>query len=133
MRPNSLFFDREKNQGLMRTGSMIVTISFLVLLGYILIRYKRFAYLLHGELFKTPMFGVLLLGYVALAVVTVPVIRWANCRVKRMPALWALAIALVARDPVQEDDDQRGVQQQTDQQADQIRHVGPKGPAVQRR
>lgn len=96
MRPNSLFFDREKNQGLMRTGSMIVTISFLALLGYILIRYKRFAYLLHSELFTTPMFGLLLLGYVALAVVTVLVIRWANCRVRRMPALWALAIAMVA-------------------------------------
>ncbi len=96
MRPNSLFFDREKNQGLLRTMSIIVTVAFLVLIGYILIRYKRFAYLLHGELFTAPMFGFLLLGYLALAVAAVFLIRWANCRVKRMPALWALAIFLVA-------------------------------------
>ena len=96
MRPNSLLFDREKNQGLLRTMSILVTVVFLVVSGYILIRYKRFAYLLHGELFGTPMFGFLLLGYLALAVAAVFLIRWANCRVKRMPALWALAIFLVA-------------------------------------
>lgn len=96
MRPNSLFFDREKNQGFLRTMSMIVTVVFLVLTGYLLIRYKRFAYLLRGELFATPMFGFLLLGYLALAVAAVFLIRRANCRVKRMPALWALAIFLVA-------------------------------------
>ena len=96
MRPNSLFFDREKNQGLLRTVSILVTVAFLVLSGYILIRYKRFAYLLHGELFGTPMFGFLLLGYLALAVAAVFLIRWANCSVKRMPALWAVAIFLVA-------------------------------------
>ena len=96
MRPNSLFFDREKNQGFLRTMSMIVTVVFLVLTGYLLIRYKRFAYLVHDELFATPMFGFLLLGYLALAVAAVFLIRWANCRVKRMPALWALAIFLAA-------------------------------------
>ena len=96
MRPNSLLFDREKNQGLLRTMSILVTVVFLVVCGYIIIRYKRFAYLLHGELFTTPMFGFLLLGYLLLAVAAVFLIRWANCRVKRMPALWALAIFLVA-------------------------------------
>ena len=96
MRPNSLLFDREKNQGLLRTMSILVTVVFLVVSGYIIIRYKRFAYLLHGELFTTPMFGFLLIGYLALAVAAVFFIRWANCRVRRMPALWASAIFLVA-------------------------------------
>ena len=96
MRPNSLFFDRETNQGFLRTMSILVTIVFLVLTGYLLIRYKRFAYLLHGELFTTPMFGFLLLGFLVLAIAAVLLIRWANCRVKRMPALWASAIFLIA-------------------------------------
>lgn len=96
MRPNSLFFDRGGKQGLARTVSMIITIVFLVLMGYILIRYEHFAYLLKGELMTTPMFGWLLLFYVALAVVFVFLLRWANCRVRRHPALWAASVFLVA-------------------------------------
>lgn len=96
MRPNSLFFDRGGKQGFVRLMSMIVTLGFLVLTGYIIIRYKHFAYLLRGELLTTPRFGWLLFGYVALAVCGVFAIRWANCRVRRMPVLWAVAIFLVA-------------------------------------
>ncbi|MEA4914249.1 MAG: hypothetical protein VB061_06740 [Christensenella sp.] len=96
MRPNSLFFDREQQRGFTRVMSVFITIAFLVSIGYLLIRYKRFAYLLHGELFTTPMFGWLLLLYAALAFLFVFMIRWSNCRVKRLPALWAVAIFLVA-------------------------------------
>jgi hypothetical protein len=84
MRPNSLFFDREQQRGFTRVMSVFITIVFLVSIGYILIRYKRFAYLLHGELLTTPMFGWLLLLYAVLAFLFVLVIRWSNCRVKRL-------------------------------------------------
>ena len=96
MRPNSLFFDREQQRGFTRVMSVFITIAFLVSIGYILIRYKRFAYLLHGELLTTPMFGWLLLLYAALAFLFVLVIRWSNCRVKRLSALWVVAILLAA-------------------------------------
>ena len=99
MRPNSLFFDRGENKRLATAVSMLVTIVFLVLMGYVLIRYRAFANLLRTELFTTPMFGALLLLYVALAVLFVVVIRWANCRVRRQPALWAVGIFLVALVP----------------------------------
>ena len=96
MRPNSLFFDRGENKRLATAVSMLITIVFLVLIGYILIRYRAFAYLLRTELLTTPMFGLLLLIYVALAVLSILIIRWANCRVRRQPALWAASIFLVA-------------------------------------
>jgi hypothetical protein len=99
MRPNSLFFDRGGKQGLTRTVSMIVTIAYLVLMGYILIRYKRFAFLFDEAFFTTPMFGLLLVSYIALAVAFVFLLRWANCRVRRMPALWAVSVFLVALFP----------------------------------
>ena len=96
MRPNSLFFDRGGKQGFVRTASMILTLAFLALMGYILIRYQRFGYLLRGELLTTPRFGWLLLGYLALAFCAVFFIRWTNCRARRLPALWAAAIFLFA-------------------------------------
>lgn len=96
MRPNSLFFDRGGKQGLARVSSMIITLVFLVLIGYSIIRYNRFAYLLRTELFTTPLFGWLVLGYAVFALIMVLIIRWTNCRVKRMPALWAVAIFLIA-------------------------------------
>ena len=96
MRPNSLFFDRGGKQGFVRSMSLIITLVFLVLTGYILIRYQHFGSLLGGELLTTPRFAWLLFGYLAAAICAVFVIRWANCRVRRMPALWAVAIFLVA-------------------------------------
>ena len=99
MRPNSLFFDRSNQKSLTSAVSVTITIAFLVLMGYVLIRYQRFGDLLRTELLTTPMFGALLLFYAALAVLSVVVIRWANCRVRRQPALWAVAIFLVALVP----------------------------------
>lgn len=96
MRPESLFFDRGGKQGLARAVSMVVTIAFLVLTGYSIIRYKHFAYLLRTELLTTPQFGWLLISYAVLALLTIGIIRWANCRVKRMPALWAIGIFFIA-------------------------------------
>lgn len=99
MRPNSLFFDRGGRQSLARTVSMITTIAFLVLMGYFIIRYKHFVYLLNGELMTTPVFGWLLIGYGVMAVLCVVWIRWANCRVRRIPALWAAGIFAAAFAP----------------------------------
>ena len=96
MRPESLFFDRGGKQGLARAVSMVVTIAFLVLTGYSIIRYKHFAYLLRTELLTTPQFGWLLIAYAVLALLTIGIIRWANCRVKRMPALWAIGIRITS-------------------------------------
>ena len=96
MRPNSLFFDRGGKQGLARTVSMIITVAYLVLMGYILIRYKHFAYLLDDTLMNTPMFGWLLLCYLALAVLFVLFIRWANCRVRRLSVLWSAGVFVAA-------------------------------------
>ncbi|MEZ4509808.1 MAG: hypothetical protein R2881_09400 [Eubacteriales bacterium] len=96
MRPNSLFFDRGGKQGLARAVSMIITMAFLVLVGYSIIRYKHFAYLLRTELLTTPQLGWLLLCYAVVALLSIGIIRWANCRVKRMPALWAIGIFIIA-------------------------------------
>lgn len=96
MRQNSLFFDRGGKKNFARAVSMSITLLFLVMLGYFLIRYNHFSYLLHTELFRTPMFGWLFLIYVALAVLSVWIIRLANCRVRRRPVLWAIAVFLVA-------------------------------------
>ena len=71
MRPNSLFFDRGGKQGFVRLMSMLITIVFLALTGYILIRYQHFGSLLGEELLTTPRFAWLLFGYVALAVCAV--------------------------------------------------------------
>ena len=96
MRPNSLFFDREQQRGFTRVMSVFITIAFLVSIGYTLIRYERFAYLLHGELLTTPMFGFLLLGYLAIAVLFVFLIRWSNCRIKRLSLFWTTLVFLLA-------------------------------------
>lgn len=96
MRPNSLFFDRSGGKSLARAVSVSLTVLFLVLLGYMLIRYKHFAYLLRTELLLTPMFGWLLLGYGSVAVLSVVVIRRINCRVRRHPVLWTGFVFLVA-------------------------------------
>ncbi len=99
MRPNSLFFDRGGTRNAARTVSMLITIVFLAFAGYILIRYKSFTYVLREEFLTTPVFGWLLVGYLLLLVVFALVIRWANCRVRRRPALWALAIFIIALTP----------------------------------
>lgn len=99
MRPNSLFFDRGGRQSFARNLSMIITIAFLALIGYILIRYKSFAFVFREELFATPMFGWLFLGYALFVVAFTLIIRWANCRVRRIPSLWALTVFLLALAP----------------------------------
>ena len=99
MRPNSLFFDRGGAKNFFRIMSLFITTVFLAFVGYILIRYKYFTYILREELLTTPNFGWLLMVYVAVFVAFVLVLRWANCRVKRTPAIWALALFLIALAP----------------------------------
>ena len=99
MRPNSLYFDRGGAKNFSRIMSLFITTVFLAFVGYILIRYKYFTYIIREEFLTTPNFGWLLILYAAVFIAFVLVLRWANCRVKRMPALWALAIFLVALAP----------------------------------
>ena len=99
MRPNSLFFDRGGAKSFSRIISLLITAVFLAFIGYILIRYKYFTYIIREELLNTPNFGWLLIGYAVLFIAFVLVLRWANCRVRRMPAIWALAIFLLALAP----------------------------------
>ncbi|MEZ4627351.1 MAG: hypothetical protein R2912_04445 [Eubacteriales bacterium] len=48
------------------------------------------------ELLTTPQLGWLLLCYAVVALLSIGIIRWANCRVKRMPSLWAIGIFIIA-------------------------------------
>ena len=99
MRPNSLFFDRGGKTSFARAVSMLITVVFLVLIGFVIIRYKYFTYIIREELLTTPLFGWILVAYVLLFAIFALVIRWTNCHVRRMPAYWALAIFLLALAP----------------------------------
>ncbi len=99
MRPNSLFFDRGGKTSFSRALSMFITVAFLAFVGYIVIRYKYFTYILREEFLTTPDFGFLILGYIVLFTAFALIIRWANCHVRRMPFLWALAVFVIALAP----------------------------------
>lgn len=99
MRPDSLFFDRSGKKGFSRLVSIFITIAFLAFVGYILIRYKYFTYILREEFLTTPLFGWILGAYALLFLAFALILRRTNCRVKRMPWLWALVIFLLALAP----------------------------------
>ena len=50
MKQNCLFFDRGQERGVQRGASLLVTIAFLAFVGYIIIRYKYFTYILREQL-----------------------------------------------------------------------------------
>lgn len=91
-----LFFDRGGERGLARGVSIFVTSVFLALIGYVIIRYKYFTYIIREQVTTTPMFGWFLLAYVLFAVLSVVVIIRLNRRGFRSPWLWGAAIFLIA-------------------------------------
>jgi hypothetical protein len=96
MRQDSLFFDRGGERGFARGASVFVTVTFLALVGYVIVRYKYFTYILREQLTTTPMFGWLLLAYVLFAVLAFFAIRRLNRAGLRSPWVWGAAIFLLA-------------------------------------
>ena len=96
MKQDSLFLNREKERGLTRAASLFITIAFLALIGFVLIRYKYFTYIVREQVTTTPMFGWLVLGYAVLAVAFVVLIRGLNKAGFHAPWAWGAAIFLVA-------------------------------------
>ncbi len=99
MRPDSLFFDRSGKKGFSRLASIFITIVFLAFVGYIIIRYKYFTYIIREEFLTTPLFGWILLAYLLFFAAFVLILRRTNCEIKRRPWLWALVIFLLALAP----------------------------------
>ena len=78
MKQGGLFFARGEERGIARAASLFITIAFLAFIGYVIVRYKYFTYILREQVMTTPMFGWLLLGYLLLAVVFLVLIRRLN-------------------------------------------------------
>ena len=96
MKQNSLFFDRGQGRGVQRGASLLVTIAFLAFVGFIIIRYKYFTYILREQLMTTPKFGILVLAYCLLAIVFFTLIRRFNCRGCHSPWAWGAVIFFLA-------------------------------------
>lgn len=99
MRQGSLFFDRGQERGMTRGASLFVTIAFLAFIGYLIVRYKYFTYIVREQVWTTPMFGWLVLFYAFLAVALVWVIRRLNRAGFCSPWFWSAAIFLLALAP----------------------------------
>lgn len=96
MRQDRLFFDRSGERGLARGASIFITVAFLALVGYVIVRYKYFTYIIREQVTTTPMFGWLLLAYVLIAVFSVFAVLRLNRKGFRSPWIWGCAIFLVA-------------------------------------
>ena len=96
MKHGNLFLDRETDRGFTRGASLFVTIAFLAFIGYVLVRYKYFTYIIREQVPTTPMFGWLLLGYAILAVGFILLIRGLNRAGFHSPWFWGALIFLLA-------------------------------------
>ncbi len=96
MKQGNLFLDRQTDRGLTRGASLFVTVAFLAFVGYILVRYKYFTYIIREQVLTTPMFGWLVLGYAVLAVGFFLLIRSLNRAGFHSPWFWGALIFLVA-------------------------------------
>ncbi len=99
MRADYPVYDQNRARGIPRAVSVFTTVVFLALVGFILIRYRNFTYLLREKPFFTPHFLYLAAGYVALILIFTVLIRRTNCAKKRLPGVWAAAILLLALAP----------------------------------
>lgn len=99
MRQGSLFFDRGQERGVARGASLFVTIAFLAFIGYLIVRYKYFTYIVREQALTTPMFGWLLLLYAVLAVAFIWIIRRSNKAGGFSPWIWGAVIFLLALVP----------------------------------
>lgn len=96
MKQGGLFFARGEERGIVRAASLFITIAFLAFIGYVIVRYKYFTYILREQVMTTPMFGWLLLGYLVLAVVFLVLIRRLNRRGFCSPWFWGALIFVLA-------------------------------------
>lgn len=99
MRTDYPGYDQNRARGIPRVVSVFTTVVFLALVGFILIRYRNFTYLLRERPFFTPYFLYLAAGYLVLIAVSALIIRRTNCAKKRLPGVWATAILLLALAP----------------------------------
>jgi hypothetical protein len=96
MKQGGLFFARGEERGITRVASLFITIAFLAFIGYVIVRYKYFTYILREQVMTTPMFGWLLLGYAVLAVVFLVLIRRLNRQGFCSPWFWGALIFVLA-------------------------------------
>ena len=96
MKQGNLFFTRGEDRGIARGASLLITIAFLAMIGYVIVRYKYFTYILREQVMTTPMFGWLLLGYLLLAVVFLVLIRRLNHLGFCSPWFWGALIFVFA-------------------------------------
>jgi len=96
MKQGSLFFSRGEERGIARGASLFITIAFLAFIGYVIVRYKYFTYILREQVMTTPMFGWLLLGYLVLAVVFLVLIRRLNHLGFCSPWFWGALVFVLA-------------------------------------
>ena len=96
MKQGSLFFARGEDRGIARGASLFITIAFLAFIGYVIVRYKYFTYILREQVMTTPMFGWLVLGYVLLGVVFLVLIRRLNRFGFCSPWFWGALIFVLA-------------------------------------
>jgi hypothetical protein len=96
MKQGGLFFARGEERGISRVASLFITIAFLAFIGYVIVRYKYFTYILREQVMTTPMFGWLLLGYLVLAVVFLVLIRRLNRKGFCSPWFWGALIFVLA-------------------------------------
>ena len=99
MRADYPVYDQNRARGIPRAVSVSVTVAFLALVGFILVRYRNFTYLLRERPFFTLHFLYLAAGLAALILIFTILIRRTNCAKKRMPAVWMAAILLLALAP----------------------------------
>lgn len=99
MRQDSLFFSRDGDR-FSRGVSLFITVIFLAFLGYVLVRYKFYTYIIREQLFSTPKFGILVLIYLVLFAVSGFFVYRSARKGKENPLVWGAAIfgaALLAR------------------------------------
>lgn len=90
------YFDRYGERGSARGVSIFLSAVFLLFVGYILVRYQYFTYIVRDEVFSTPMFGRLVLGYAGVFALFAALIYVAGRRGKSHPVVWGIGIFCVA-------------------------------------
>jgi hypothetical protein len=89
--------DRDYGEKSFNRGvSVFLSVVFLLFVGYILVRYRYFSYILKDELFHTSLFGWVALAYVAVFALVLLLIFRANKRGGQSPLAWSAGIFALA-------------------------------------
>ncbi len=83
-------------KSLHRGVSVFLSVAFLLFVGYILVRYKYFSYIVKDELFHTPLFGWVVLAYAAVFAIALLLILRANRRGRQQSIAWSVGIFALA-------------------------------------